>query len=276
MRNIVLLFSRYYVLMLFIFLEALSLRMISNTRSYQQVKTFNAANAISGKWYSFTGNIYEYFHLKYENEKLIAENAKLRGQLKTAYTYAQDSLLPHSSDSVSYQYTPAKIIDNMFNKSTNYFTINKGKNNGIEKGMGVLTGAGIFGIITNVSDDYSLAMSVISTKSMISVKHIRTGAFGNLVWDGIDPFTLQIENISKTVTINKNDTFVTTGFSSFFPPDIPVAVVKKAKQITTSGFLDIQVALTNNMDKITQVYVVKHEKKQALDTIRQTLQNLLE
>lgn len=276
MRNIILLFSRYYVLMLFIFLEALALRMISATHSYQQIKTYNAANNISGSWYSLTGNIYEYFHLKYENEKLIAENAKLRGQINNIYTYSKDSLLPTYSDSVSYSYTPARIIDNMFNKSTNYFTINKGRTVGIEKGMGVLTGSGIFGIITNVSDNYSLAMSVVSTKSMISVKHTHSGAFGNLVWDGINPFVLQIENISKTVTVNKNDTFVTTGFSSFFPPDIPVAVVKKSKQIPTSGFLEIEVSLTNNMDKITNVYVVKHDKKRELDTLRHTLQNLTE
>jgi rod shape-determining protein MreC len=262
--------------MLFILLEALSLRMISKTQSYQQVKTYNAANNISGRWYTFTSNVYEYFHLKYENEKLNAENAKLRGQLKTSYTYDHDSLLPHSNDSVSYEYTPARIIDNMFNKSTNYFTLNKGKNDGIEKEMGVLTGSGIFGIITNVSDNYSLAMSVVSTKSMISVKHTRSGAFGNLVWDGIDPFSLQIENISKTVSVKKNDTFVTTGFSSFFPPDIPVAVVKKSKQIPTSGFLDIHVLLTNNMDRITNVYIVKHERKQELDTLRNTIQNLTE
>jgi rod shape-determining protein MreC len=267
MRNIVLLFSRYHVLLLFLLLEIIAIKLIGNSHKYQEIKMANASNVVTGNWYSFTNKFYKYFSLSYENEKLAQENIDLRKKLLIVNNYASDSLLPSYRDSVSYDYIPAKIIDNSLNKSINYITLNKGKNEGIEKGMGVLTGTGIFGIITNVSSNYSLAMSVISTKSMISVKHSKSNAFGNLTWSGKNPFLLHIENISKTVPVKVLDTFVTTGFSTFFPPDIPAAIVKSVSTDPSTGFLDIKVILSNNIDKITNVYIVKHSERKEIDSL---------
>jgi rod shape-determining protein MreC len=110
-------------------------------------------------------------------------------------------------------------------------------------------------------------MSVLSVKSQISVKHKKSGIIGNLKWDGLDPFTLMVENVSRTTKVAVGDTFITTGFSNFFPPDIPVAVVKKVDQDPSTSFHFIDVKLTNRLDKIDYVYIVKNEDKPQIDSL---------
>jgi hypothetical protein len=74
----------------------------------------------------------------------------------------------------------------------------------------------VVGIVTNVSENFSLIMSVVSVKSLIGVRHKKTNALGNLRWNGEDPYTLQIDGLSKTLPIKKNDTIVLRVFHPSF------------------------------------------------------------
>ena len=72
------------------------------------------------------------------------------------------------------------------------------------------------GIITNVSENFALVMSVISVKSLVGVRHKNSNALGNLRGNGSDPNTLKIDGFSKTIPGKKHDTIVTAGFSLGF------------------------------------------------------------
>jgi rod shape-determining protein MreC len=100
------------------------------------------------------------------------------------------------------------------------------------------------------------------------VRHKNSNALGNLRWNGEDAFTLQVEGFSKTRPMKKNDTVVTAGFSSIFPPDIAVATIKKVKPDESSSFYLTDVKLTNDINRLSYVYVVKNEKKRQLDTLQ--------
>lgn len=116
-------------------------------------------------------------------------------------------------------------------------------------------------------------MSVISVKSLISVRHKNTNALGNLRWNGDDAFTLQVDGFSKTLPIKKNDTIVTAGFSSIFPPDILVAVVKNLKADESTSFYDVNVKLTNDINWLSYVYIVKNDKKKEVDSLQIQMNN---
>ena len=116
-------------------------------------------------------------------------------------------------------------------------------------------------------------MSVISIKSQIGVRHKSTNALGNLRWNGSDPSTLQVDNLSKTLPIKKNDTIITAGFSSLFPPDIIVAKVKRLKPEESTSFYEMDVQLTNNINSLSYVYIVKNNKKKELDDLQSQAAN---
>ena len=164
-------------------------------------------------------------------------------------------------------------MNNTISKSINYITLDKGTRDGIIKGLGVISSKGVVGVITNVSENFSLVMSVISVKSLISVRHKNTNALGNLKWDGEDSYTFQVDGFSKTLPIKKNDTIVTAGFSSIFPPDLLVAKVKDLRPDESTSFYNVNVRLTNDINRLSYVYIVKTTKKKELDSLQTQMAN---
>lgn len=274
MRGIYYLLSRYYVLIIFVLLEAFALQLVYQSHKYQEVKFVNTSNAISGRLLGYVNSFYTFINLGKNNQALVEENARLRQQLAYQPGYpGTDSLLPGQSETYRYTYIPARIVNNSINKNVNYITLDKGAKDGIVKGLGVISSNGVVGVITNVSDDFSLLMSVISIKSLVGVRHKNTNALGNLKWDGRNPFVLQVENMSKTLPIKKNDTIVTAGFSSIFPPDIVVAKVLTVKPGESTSFYEMDVMLTNNIATLSHVYIVKNKKKNQVDSLQMLMSN---
>lgn len=267
MRNIIYLLTKFHLLLLFLILEGISISALRKHYSYQDAAITSISGGISGKVNIVRSDIADYFRMKSENERLAKENADLLAQIQYNITYKKDSTLPVSSEALTFEYFPAKVVSSDITRSVNYLMLNKGAGDNIQKGQGVIVNNGVVGIITDVSKDFSLAMSVLSVKSQISVKHKKSGIIGNLKWDGLDPFTLMVENVSRTTKVAVGDTFITTGFSNFFPPDIPVAVVKKVDQDPSTSFHFIDVKLTNRLDKIDYVYIVKNEDKPQIDSL---------
>src|SRR5690606_11430695 len=100
------------------------------------------------------------------------------------------------------------------------------------------------------------------------VKHHQTGAFGNLTWDGANPWVLSIDNVSKTNDVAVGDTFLTAGYSNFFPPNIPAAIVTEVEQDPSTSFLYIDVSLSIEIDKVDHVYIVQSKDKPQIDSLR--------
>lgn len=244
--------------------------------TYQDSVLGNTSAQISGKIYTVRNNVVEYFGLREENERLASENAYFLSLIQSEDSIAIDTTLPLYSETFSFQYIPAKVIDNSVTESINYIMLNKGSKSGVEKGQGVITGQGVVGIVTHTSEDYSMAMSVVSTKSRISVKHEQTGALGNLTWNGASPWVLSIDNVSKTNVIAVGDTFNTAGFSNFFPPSIPAAIVTSVEQDPSTSFLYIDASLSINIDKIDHVYIVKSKDKPQIDSLRSQIPTLVQ
>ena len=273
MRSIYYLLSRFYVLILFVVLEFFALSLIFKSHKYQEVKFLNTTNGMAGTVVGYVNGFNTFIHLGTNNKALVEENALLKKQIQFQNQYPSDSNLPRNSDLYTFDYVVAKIENNSINKNINYITINKGSKDGLQKGFGVISSNGVVGIITNVSENFALVMSVISVKSLVGVRHKNSNALGNLRWNGSDPNTLQIDGFSKTIPVKKNDTIVTAGFFSIFPPNVLVATVKDVKPDEGSSFYDINVHLTNNISSLSYVYVVKNNKKNELDSLQRLINN---
>lgn len=273
MRSIYYLISRFHVFILFMLLEGFAISLIFQSHKYQEVKFLNTSNALVGTVLSYVNGFNTFIHLGTNNKALVEENAMLKQQIQYQNKYPIDSNLPRNSNLYTFDYVVAKIENNSVNKNINYITINKGSNDGLQKGLGVVSSNGVVGIITNVSPNFSLVMSVISIKTLIGVRHKNTNALGNLRWNGSDPNILQIDGFSKTLPVKKNDTLVTAGFSSIFPPNLIVAMVKDVKPDEGSSFYNINVHLTNNISSLSYVYVVKNKKKNELDSLQRIINN---
>lgn len=273
MRGIIYLISRFHVLLLFIVLEIFALSLIFKSHKYQEVRLLNSSYSISGRFLGWTNSVSTFLNSGKNNKILSEENAHLRQQILYQDKYMNDSMLLKESNIYTFEYIPAKIVNNTINKSFNYVTIDKGSDDGIKKGFGVVSSNGVVGVVTNLSANYALVMSVISKKSFVSVRHKNSNALGNLDWTGQNPFILDVRNLSKTINIKKNDTIVTAGFSSIFPPDLIVGTVKEYKPDNSTGFLDVKIKPSNDIPSLSYVYVIKNTKKNELDSLQQLIRD---
>ncbi|MDB2493451.1 rod shape-determining protein MreC [Flavobacteriaceae bacterium] len=244
--------NKTFVLFLLLFSYALSLTI--QTNEYQRSKFLNSSNQITGSIYGMFHSITQYFNLKKENQILLEENSRLKmavfNQEKAAPV---DTLLEYK-----YELQPSLIYKNSYSLPNNYLTLNKGKSDRIKEDDGVITSKGIVGVIDRTSKNYSRVLSILNTNSRINVKLKKTNYFGTLSWDGESPEITQLKDIQDLVKLSVGDTIVTSGYSSTFPPGIPVGSVESFRLNDTEDLYIIDVKLFNNMRNLEHIYIIKN------------------
>jgi rod shape-determining protein MreC len=261
MRNLIDFIARFHAFFLFIVLQAISFSLIIQSHNYHNAGFFNSANYVSGNFFRLVKDVKEYVRLKQTNEQLAAENAFLR-----QFLYVSDSvpsLFPASAcadeSPFRFSYIPAKVLNNSTVKSNNYITLNKGSRHGVKKETGVIARQGIVGIVTDVSENFCIVMSVLHKKSNISVRLKKSRFIGNLNWEGGSTSHARISGVPVNALVENGDTVVTSGFSSIFPENIPVGKIVKVESTATSNFFEIQVELFTNFHTLEYVYIIRND-----------------
>ena len=253
--------NKTFVLFLLLFSYALSITVQSH--EYHRSKFLNSSNQITGSVYGTFHSITQYFNLKQENRLLLEEN----NRLKTKVFNQKDSIPVDSVLEYKYDLFPSLVYKNSYALPNNYLTLNKGQNDSIKEDYGVITSKGIVGIIDATSKNYSRVLSVLNTNSRVNVKLKKTNYFGTLSWDGKSPEITQLKDIQDLVKLSVGDTVVTSGYSSTFPPNIPVGSVESFDLNDTEDLYIIDVKLFNNMKNLEHVYIIKNTDINELKTL---------
>ena len=270
------LFSKNGLFMFFLLLQIIALVLIFSRNSMQQ-SWISAQTAAFNSWVS--GYIDEgasYLKLKQVNEDLVAQNKKLMEELygkgaskKPVFRKVHDTI----GGGQIYTFVDGDIVFNSINRKDNYFTINRGKNDGVFPKMGVMSPKGIAGIVINTTDKYSLVQSVLSVnKIRINAALKNSGYFGTLTWRGDNSRIMHLSDIPKYVSLKVGDTIVTDGKSSIFPQGVMIGRVSGYEVDSKTGFWDIAVELSEKMGTASKVFVVKNLKKAEVQKIQDTLQ----
>ena len=167
-------------------------------------------------------------------------------------------------DSSQYTFIPAKIIRKTINQPDNYFVIDKGERQGVEKDMGVISSNGIVGIVSATTADQAKIITILNRQSNISVgkseRGVFNGAFGALEWkDFTDYRHAQLGAILRHVSLARGDTIVTTGYSAHFPEGIMVGTVDTV--VLSQSFYNAKIKLSNDLATLKYVYVIQNHKK---------------
>ena len=256
----------FYII--FLILEIISFALIVNFNNFQKSVYLTSASCVVGKVNALTSLTTEYFALRDKNENLSHTNAtllnevySLRGELekyheKNSFTALLDT---------TYQFFPAKVINNSTDKLRNYLTLNKGAKDGVHVDMGVVSDQGVVGIICAVSEHFSLAISVLNPKIKISSKFKRNNEVDNVVWDGADYRYVKMGNILQHVPLEVGDTIVATGYAHF-PENMPIGVVERFEKRTDNTYYDIDVRLLTDFKKLSYVRIIDyHYKKEQME-----------
>jgi rod shape-determining protein MreC len=229
----------------------------------------HSSNAVVGHVMAFNNNITGYFDLGTQNELLAYENAKLRKLVNKRDLQLQSILIDTISSAMldtlggdrtnRYQYTVAKVVNNSISSLNNYMTIDKGTEDGIRPGMGVVSPTGIVGKVLLCSEHYSTINSLLNSKFTPAVSIKGSNATGILQWKGNDPKVINLAYIARHLKPKVGDTVLTSNTSDIFPPDLPVGRIKKVIINDNSTFYELQVDLSTDFSTIGYVYLIDNQ-----------------
>ncbi len=286
MRNIFLFIRRYFNFILFLMLQGFSIYLIVHYSNYHQAVFSKTANQLTGKINEKYNSITYYFQLKKTNDSLVAANEKLYNKLKadfeipdTASNYLVDSIKVDSMERFRrYHYFPAKVVYNSVAAQNNFIVLSRGSSQNIKEGMGVIDhNTGVVGIVTEVSTDYAVVMSLLHKDSHLSAKLLKGGESGILNWDGKQPNIISLSGIPKSAKVAKGDTVVTSGLStSSIPKGMMLGIVQEVRADKSTNNYLVKIKTSVDFSNVEFVLVIDNKQAESiraiLDTVKQKTQ----
>ncbi len=249
---------------IFVILEVAALNMLRHNGTIQGIWISKGIHSVSAAIWGGSQSIGDYFSLRKRNDALAQENFELRlllAQVGMEGKHGEAAI--ESGEAGNFRYTPAEIAKISNNTQHNYMIIDKGSDQGITEGSGVITGKGAVGVIDAVSDRYSYARSFKNHEMNISARLGRQGAVGPLSWDGRNSDGAILKEIPLHVEFEPGDTVFTSGFSSIFPPDIPLGAVGEATVVNGATY-EIVVTLFEDFGALRYVTIVENLGKEEM------------
>ena len=181
-----------------------------------------------------------------DKEKIDEENALLREMLDIEERHPD------------YEWSaPCSVIARNANDIYGGFTIDKGKNDGIELRDPVFTSIGLVGVITEISDNYSVVTTILYpeiTIGSISADNDVVGIIENNVEFSAEGCCL-MSYINKNSNIELKEPILTSG-GSVFPSDMLIGTVKELYVDSNGLTLHAVIEPSENVFNVTDVFVV--------------------
>lgn len=244
--------------------------MLFNNGNLQKTWISKGAHAFMGNIWGCTQSIGEYFSLRERNDSLALENFRLRVRIaqmenKAGYMKVDSS---HFIGNVAgdYRYTHASVIKMSTGLHHNYIILDKGAQDGVIEGTGVITGKGTIGIIDAVSNNYSYARSFLNSNTKVSARIGLDGSAGSLEWTGTGKNKAVLREIPHHIEFEKGDTIYTSGYSAIFPPDIPLGTIQDSK-IVNGATHDINILLFEDFSALRYVTIVENISREEITAL---------
>lgn len=261
---------RIFVPLLFVVLEVCAVVYYARSSDYTQAKLLTRSNQAVGAVHGALAGVRHYFSLGRENRRLLERIAGLEEELSRYRRMTADSLHEALLADVGpkpYELSVARVISNSINRSRNYLVLDRGLRDGVEEGMGVLSPEGaMVGRVVAASERYAVALSILNTAFKASGKIAGDDYFGSIYWTGDDRYRVRMRELSKYARIEEGDEVVSSGFSQYFPADIPIGSVESFSLAADQMSYDVEIRLAVNVSQLTDVILIRNRD---LDEIRQ-------
>lgn len=231
------------------------------TNNFHNKAFMHSAGKVSGFILEKKNDVQQFFNLRTANEELKKENARLKSfLLMSQYDTAKGIFTVRDSSLINqFDYLPATVISGTVNKRNNYFTLDRGRADGVEPDMGVVAQNTIVGFVKEVTEHYCTVITLLNENFTQSVRMPSNGEHGLIHWEGSNTRLMYLSGIPLDATVKGGDTVVTRGTSGRFPPGHLVGTVYSVSRKQGSGHHSIQVKLSQDLNSVYHVYVIKNK-----------------
>ena len=242
----------------FILMEVAALAMLHGTSALQNIWINRASHRVMALLWGSGETLRSHFQLERLNEELQAENASLQERLR-AYeaqeterdVQARAGMPPKST----YRYIPATVVKMSRNRTRNYIILDKGSEDGVRPQSGIISDRGVVGIVEAVDRHYSYGLTLMNPDMSVGARIGGSDVVAPLSWDGLRTDGAVVRNIPPHYTIEPGDTVRTSGYSTIFPPGIPIGTTGRTRLVDGST-RQVDVTLFQDFATVRYVTVV--------------------
>jgi len=203
---------------------------------------------------------FDHGDLRRENEELKRQINDLQGSqtqndaAKLELEQLKKSLdLPFAGQSATVH---ARVVSGPISNFDATIEIDKGASSGIEKGMPVVSGAGLIGQVQRTSDGRAV-IRIISDRNFQVGVNVANGAGRGVIQGQGDENHLRAGQFDVTTELENDDILVTSGAArSQFPPGIPVGTVRSVNTDETTQQKIADVKPAANLNDLTYITVI--------------------
>jgi rod shape-determining protein MreC len=197
--------------------------------------------------------------LRQHNAELEAEISRLQAQVielqnKVAQTDTLAALVDFSRSNPTNTYKAAAVIGRDPSPFLQYVIINRGSNDGILRGMPVVTNQGLVGRVDAVIGGASRVQLITDPSSLVSVFLQNSGA--DAIMKGSVSGELTLEMLSQDVKIEAGDVALTSGLGGEYPPDLLIGQINNVRKRESDLFQEAIVQPIVDFSRLEIVLVI--------------------
>jgi rod shape-determining protein MreC len=277
MRNIFLFIRRYFNFIVFLVLQGFCIYLIVHYNRFHNAIASVYMNEVTGRVNEQYTKLDDFFALKKKNLELQRQNERLLNLMKENFAIP-DTSTKVVTDSIPYDtlghhrkwaYQAAKVVSNSVSTQNNFIVLGRGTAQQVKKDEGVIdANNGVIGIVTDVSENYAVVMSLLHKDSRINaiLKNDPQGG-GTIIWDGKEPNYLSMINVRKSVKVAKGDTVFTSGITTTFPYGLMIGTVEEVMPEKSTNNYIIKIKSTANFYNLQYVYAIENYQREEINKL---------
>ncbi|MFZ0531695.1 MAG: rod shape-determining protein MreC [Anaerolineales bacterium] len=197
--------------------------------------------------------------LRQQNSALEAENSRLQVQiveLQQQVTESQvlSTLVDYERRHVENQYTAASVIARDISPFMHYVIIDRGSDDGLRKGMPVITQKGLVGSIAAVTAGAARVQLINDPGSSINV--ILQQSDIEAVLNGQITGEIELDMINQNATIQPGDLVMTSGLGGNYPANLVIGQVMTIKNEASALFQTASVQPAVDFSQLEIVLII--------------------
>ncbi len=201
--------------------------------------------------------------LRQRNSELEADVARLQTEViqlqqQVTETNVLSALVNFARANPSYSYKAAVVIGRDPSPFLRYVIINVGSNDGIRKGMPVVTDQGLAGRVDAVIAEAARVQLISDPASAVNVRLQASDTEALLV--GSVTGDLSLDMISQDAKLQVGDVVLTSGLGGGYPPNLLIGQVVSIRKLATELFQQAAIQPNVDFNRLQYVLVITNFK----------------
>ncbi|MFH0808967.1 MAG: rod shape-determining protein MreC [Pseudomonadota bacterium] len=211
--------------------------------------------SVAGVWYGYVDLV----GVKQENDSLRNRVRRLQAEVVASREARLENERLHRllalKESSGLPLLSAQVVAKSSNPWCRTVIVNRGTDEGISRGMAVVSPQGVVGRVISASRNYSKVLLANDCNSAIDATVQRSRAQGILV--GSEGGMCRLKYVPRGDEVRPGDLIISSGLGCVFPKGFPLGVVERVARERAAVFQAVEIRPTVDFGSLEEVMVVK-------------------